>query len=84
MATPPNPVTLSPEQIEALNSRFADTRHDINNHLSLIVAAVELIKRKPDSLERMAANIAAQPDKIMKDMRAFTEEFEKALGITRE
>ncbi len=84
MATPLNPVTLSPEQIEALNSRFADTRHDINNHLSLIVAAVELIKRKPESVERMAANIAAQPDKIMKDMRAFTEAFEQALGITRE
>ncbi len=84
MAVPDSPVTLTPEQIEGLNTLLADTRHNVNNNLSLIIAAVELIKRKPDSLERMVGTIAKQPDKIMTEMRGFSEEFERLLQITKE
>lgn len=84
MAAPDAPVTLTPEQIDEINTRLSEVRHNINNHLSLIIAAVELIKRKPDSAERMTATIAQQPDKIMTEMRGFSEDFEKVLQITRE
>jgi hypothetical protein len=84
MAMPQLPVTLTPEQIGELNEKLATTRHDINNNLSLIVAAVELMRRKPDLTPRMIESISQQPDKIIAQMRAFTAEFERTLSITKE
>jgi len=84
MAMPQSPVTLTPEQITELNEKLATTRHDINNHLSLIVAAVELLRRKPELAPRMIESISQQPDKIIAQMRGFSNEFEKSLGITKD
>lgn len=84
MGMPQTPVTLTPEQIAELNEKLAVTRHDINNHLSLIVAAVELMRRKPELAPRMIESISQQPDKIIAQMRGFSAEFEKSLGITRD
>ena len=84
MATPQSPVTLTPEQIAGLNEKLSVTRHDINNNLSLIVAAVELIRRKPEMTPRLLESIGQQPDKIIAQMRAFSTEFEQTFGITRD
>jgi hypothetical protein len=84
MAMPQSPVTLTPEQIAELNEKLATTRHDINNNLSLIVAAVELMRRKPELAPRMIESISQQPDKIIAQMRGFSAEFERVFGITRE
>ena len=46
MALPSGPITLTVGQVDELNRQLADMRHDINNHLSLIVAALELIRVK--------------------------------------
>lgn len=80
MATPAGPVTLSPEQVEELNRRLGTMRHDINNNLSLIVAAAELIKFNPSSAERMSTTLAEQPAKIAEHLQKFSTEFEKALS----
>lgn len=84
MAMPQSPVTLTPEQVAELNEKLATTRHDINNNLSLIVAAVELLRRKPELAPRMIESISQQPDKIIAQMRAFSAEFEQAFGITKD
>ncbi len=84
MALPQTPVTLTPEQIEELNEKLSKTRHDVNNCLSLIVAAIELTRRKPELAARMTDTIAQQPDKIINELRDFSAEFEKTFGITRE
>lgn len=84
MGMPPSPVTLKPDQIAVLNEKLAVTRHGINNNLSLIVAAVELIRRKPELTPRMVESISQQPDKIIAQMRGFSAEFEETLGITRD
>ena len=84
MGMPQTPVTLTPEQVAELNEKLATTRHDINNNLSLIVAAVELIRRKPELTPRMIESISQQPDKIIAQMRAFSAEFEQTFGITRD
>lgn len=83
MGLPTQPVTLSPEQIESLSRRVATLRHDINNHLSLIVAATELIRYNPDMLKRMSATLAEQPPKISDEITRFCGELEKLLTITR-
>jgi len=83
MARPNEPVTLSVDQIEALSKRLSSFRHDINNHLALITAAVELIKVSPDSIDRMVTTLGQQPGRITADVKAFSDALEDALGMGR-
>lgn len=83
MGLPAQPLTLSVDQIEALNTKLAATRHDINNHLSMIMAASELIRMKPEMAPKMADKLTAQPAKITELIKGFSVEFERSLGITR-
>jgi hypothetical protein len=84
MGLPSEPQTLTPEQVAELNSKLAEMRHNINNYLSMIIAATELVKRKPESAERFLDMIALQPPRITTDMQAFSTAFEKMLKIDRE
>ena len=83
MGLPSQPVTLSAAQLDDLNRQLGSLRHDINNNLSLIIAAAELIRHKPHMAERMMATLAEQPPKIIQSLNKFSAEFERALGITR-
>jgi len=83
MALPSEPITLSAGQVEELQQKLSKLRHDINNNLSLIVAAVELIKHNPDMFARMVNVLSEQPSKIAEAMRAYSVEFEKTIGVTR-
>ena len=83
MGLPTTPVTLTVEQINDLNQKLSTMRHDVNNHLSLILAAVELVRYKPDLLKRMTETLTAQTPKIGTSITGFSQEFEKTLGITR-
>jgi K+-sensing histidine kinase KdpD len=76
-------VTLTIEQSEELNNQLSNMRHDINNHLSLMMAAVELVRRKPEAAERMATTLTEQPAKIGESMKKFSALLENALGIKR-
>ena len=83
MGLPSQPITLTPDQLKALNEHLSTMRHDINNYLSLLVAASELIRFKPQAAEKMLGTMAEQPTKISTALNKFTAEFEKTLGITR-
>ena len=83
MPLPSQPVTLTVEQIAELNRKLSSMRHDVNNQLSLVVAAVELIRHKPDTADRMLATLVEQPPRIADTLVKFCAEFERALGITR-
>ncbi len=83
MGLPNGPVTLSVQQLEELNKKLSTLRHDVNNHLSLVVAAAELIKFNPQMAARMSATLSEQPPKISEEINRFSVELERALGITR-
>jgi hypothetical protein len=83
MAVPTQPVTLSVEELAELTRKLSSMRHDINNHLSLVMAAVELIRHKPHLTEKMMATLAEQPARISQAMTAFSAEFDRTMGITR-
>jgi hypothetical protein len=83
MGLPSQPVTLSVEELAALNNKLSHFRHDINNNLSLMVAALELIRHRPNMAERMLATLGEQPSKMTASLNKFSLEFERALGITR-
>ncbi len=83
MRMPSEPVNFNVEQIQDLNLKLATLRHDINNNLSLIMAATELIRHKPQMAERMMATLIEQPPKITAAMAKFSAEFEAAFGIAK-
>jgi hypothetical protein len=83
MILPSQPVTLSVPEIDELNKRLSTMRHDINNHLSLMMAALELVRRKPEAMERMAGTLSEQPGKITGSITKFSLEFESTFGIKR-
>ena len=84
MVLPEQPVTLTAEQIATLNRELANMRHDINNNLSLVLAAVELIRAKPQMTERMITTLLEQPAKVTATMLKFSRAFEKTFGIKRD
>ena len=84
MPLPAHPVTLTAEQISVLNQKLSESRHNINNHLSLVVATVEVLQKNPNLAPRLMPNLAAQPERIIKEIQAFSEAFEAALSITRD
>ena len=83
MPLPNQPVTLNVEQIGELKKKLASLRHDVNNNLALVTAAVEIIRRKPESTERMLNGLAEKPHKIAEAVAQFSHELELVLGITR-
>jgi hypothetical protein len=83
MRMPSQPVQFSVEQVQQLNLKLSTLRHDINNHLSLMMAATELIRHKPQMAERMLETLVEQPGKISAAMQQFSAEFESAFGIIR-
>ena len=83
MALPTQPVTLTPEQIQALNQKVANLRHDINNQVGLIIAAIEIMQVKPELFEKMTESMLQQPPKIAETLQQFSLDFEKTFGITR-
>ena len=83
MQLPQHPVTLTPEQIQELNARLSTLRHNVNNNLSLIVAATELLRRKPEMAARFLGSLQDPPQRITEEVKRFSDELEKVLGIVR-
>ena len=83
MGLPAQPLTLSVNDIDALNKKLSALRHDINNRLSMIMAAAELIRIKPEMAQKMSDKLLTQPAQITELIKNFSAEFERALGITK-
>ncbi len=83
MGVPDRSVTLAPAEVAELNRRLAEMRHNVNNLLALMVAATELIRRKPESAVRYVDNLCDQPQKVIDEIQRFSESFERTFGITR-
>jgi len=84
MGLPNQPVTLTPDQVAELNQKLADLRHNLNNHLAMISAAGEILQMRPDAVPRVLPSLLERPGQITGEVRRFSAEFEKALGITRD
>jgi len=83
MRMPTQPISLTVEEVAELNQKLCNLRHDVNNHLSLVMAAVELLRHKPQMAERMLQTLSEQPAKITGAMAKFSGEFEQTFGISR-
>jgi hypothetical protein len=82
MGLPVTPVTLTPEELAELNRKLSNLRHDVNNHLLLIMASAELLQLKPEAAPMYIKNLVEQPPKVSDKIKKFSAEFEQILGIT--
>ncbi|MDB6130034.1 MAG: hypothetical protein JWM04_1141 [Verrucomicrobiales bacterium] len=76
------PLTLSVDQVRELNTKLSQMRHEVNNKLSLLVAATEMLNYKPEISERMIEAVNAQPEKIKLVVQEFAREFDRAFSLT--
>jgi hypothetical protein len=83
MVVPNVPATLTAGQIKELNDKLSHMRHEINNQLALTVAALELIRFRPELRDKMLDTISQQSPKITAEIAKFSTEFERAFGISR-
>jgi hypothetical protein len=78
------PVTITPEQLAELNKKLSHMRHEINNQLALVVAALELIRFRPELRDKMLDTVSQQSPKITAEIVKFSADFEQLFGITRD
>ena len=83
MGAPLKPVVLTSEQLAELNRKLSTLRHDVNNHLLLIMASSEMIQLRPETSPQMLKNLVDQPPKISEAIKKFSVDFEHILGIRR-
>ena len=83
MASPNEPANLSVEQVRDLHGKLSTMRHDVNNELSKIAAALELIHRRPEARERVWPALIEQPRKVAEIIAQFSKELETALNLKR-
>jgi hypothetical protein len=77
-------VNLTPEQVKELNKKLSNMRHEINNQLALVVAALELIRFRPELRDKMLETVAQQSPKILAEVAKFSAEFENTFGIAHD
>jgi hypothetical protein len=75
---------VTAEQLGELNKKLSHMRHEVNNQLALVVAALELIRFRPEMRDKMLDTVAQQSPKIMSEIAKFSAEFEQLFGITRD
>ena len=83
MGVPNTPPKLTEAQLAELNAKLAHMRHEINNQLALVVAALELLRFRPEMRDKMLITISQQPPMIIAEVAKFSAEFEQAFGATR-
>src|SRR6266700_2153539 len=83
MGLPSQSVTISAEELGELNRKLSSMCHDVRNSLSVIAAAADLMRHKPDLAERMVEKLSEHPGRITNCMDQFRADFEKAFGISR-
>lgn len=81
MPVPEQSVTLTAGEIEGLRVQLSTLRHDVNNHISMIIAAAELIRRKPEQASRFLQSLSDPAEKIGAEIKEFSKSLESVLGI---
>ena len=84
MSSPLQPVTLSAEQVAELKQQLVDLRHDINNNVALMLSAIEMMRRRPESAEKMLDSMGRQPHRITEAVLRFSKALETALHLVRQ
>ena len=76
-------LNLTPERIGDIEKKLAIMRHNVNNSLAILVATAEIMGRKPEAALRFADSFSEQPQKIVEEIRKFSEALQSSLGMNK-
>ena len=83
MSSADGSVHLTAEQARELHKLLSECRHNVNNHVSLIMSAMELAQLKPDTLPKMLKTTVDQSKKITEEVAGYSAGFERILQAAR-
>ena len=83
MSSTDGSVLLTAEQARDLHKLLSDCRHNVNNHVSLIMSAMELVQLKPDATPKMLKTATDQSKKVSEEVIRFSTEFERIMQAAR-
>ncbi|HEY1770724.1 MAG TPA: hypothetical protein VGG02_10775 [Chthoniobacterales bacterium] len=65
--------SIPQEEIVALQKKFSEIKHSINNALAVMMALSEMSQRRPDYAEKLATTVLAKAPQIVTSLQEFTE-----------
>jgi hypothetical protein len=80
---PQTSVTLSAEQLAALDQRLNDLERNIQAHLNPLITLSHVARTTPEQLQNRAGELAPAGPKISAEIQKFSADFDATLGIQR-
>ena len=64
----------------ALQKKFCEIKHSINNALAVMMALSEMSQRRPDYAEKLATTVLSKAPQIVSSLQEFTQALNEKTG----
>jgi hypothetical protein len=72
--------SISQEELVALQRKFSEIKHSINNALAVMMALSEMSQRRPDYSEKLASTVLSKAPQIVSSLQEFTQALNEKAG----
>ena len=72
--------SVSQEELVALQRKFSEIKHSINNALAVMMALSEMSQRRPDYSEKLATTVLSKAPTIVSSLQEFTQALNDKFG----
>ena len=72
--------SISQEELVALQRKFSEIKHSINNALAVMMALSEMSQRRPDYSEKLASTVLTKAPQIVSSLQEFTQALNEKAG----
>ena len=73
-------ISVSQEELVALQRKFSEIKHSINNALAVMMALSEMSQRRPDYSEKLATTVLTKAPQIVSSLQEFTQALNDKAG----
>ena len=73
-------ISISQEELVALQRKFSEIKHSINNALAVMMALSEMSQRRPDYSEKLASTVLTKAPQIVTSLQEFTQALNEKAG----
>ena len=73
-------ISVSQEELVALQRKFSEIKHSINNALAVMMALSEMSQRRPDYSEKLASTVLSKAPQIVSSLQEFTQALNEKAG----
>ena len=72
--------TISHAELKALQAKYSEIKHSVNNALAVMMALAEMSQRRPDYAEKLASTVLTKGPQIVSSLQEFTEALSEKAG----